>query len=229
MVAESKNHNNSVFVTLTYSPEYLRSKGLPEDGIFSVDKKEVQNFLKRLRKNLSRRIRYFACGEYGEKSHRAHYHAIIFGLSVSEASEIDRAWSPRGFTKTVQANQATMAYVARYCTKKNYGLDYKDWLDEQGLAREFQLQSNKPGIGACAIDKGAVIHDNENGYRVWLEGRLISAPRYLRDKLASAVEKEIQAIRAQRERFNAEDKDRTANDFQAERNTEARRRLRCKL
>lgn len=229
MVAESKNHNDTVFVTLTYSPEYLRSKGLPEDGIFSVDKKEVQNFLKRLRKSLSRRIRYFACGEYGEKSHRAHYHAIIFGLSVSEASEIERAWSPRGFTKTVQANQATMAYVARYCTKKNYGLDYKDWLDDEGLAHEFQLQSNKPGIGACAIDKGALIKDDDRGYTVWFEGKRITAPRYLRDKLSSEIEKQIRAIKAQRERFASEDLDRTANDLQAERNTEARRRLRRKL
>lgn len=229
MVAESKNHNDTVFVTLTYSPEYLRSKGLPEDGILSVDKKEVQNFLKRLRKNLSRRIRYFACGEYGEKSHRAHYHAIIFGLSVSDASEIDRAWRPRGFTKTVQANQATMAYVARYCTKKNYGLDYKDWLDEQGLAHEFQLQSNKPGIGYCALEKGAVIKDDNRNYFVWFEGKRITAPRYLSEKLTNEIEKSIRAIKFQRERYEREDVDRTANDFQAERNIEARRRLRRKL
>lgn len=230
MVAESKNHKDTVFVTLTYSPEYLESIGKPRDGIFSVSKKEVQNFLKRLRKNLRRRIRYFACGEYGEKSHRAHYHAIIFGLSVSDASEIDRAWSPRGFTKTVQANQATMAYVARYCTKKNYGLDYKDWLDDQGLAREFQLQSNKPGIGYCALEKGAVIKDDtNNSYTVWFEGRRVGAPRYLKDMLMSERERQIVALRFERERFTADDNDRTANNFQAERNIEARRRLRSKL
>lgn len=229
MVAESKNHKDTVFVTLTYSPEYLESIGKPRDGIFSVDKKEVQNFLKRLRKNLSRRIRYFACGEYGETSHRAHYHAIIFGCSVSDASIIDKSWQPRGFTKTVQANSKTMAYVARYCTKKNYGLAYKDWLDEQGLAREFQLQSNKPGIGYCAIEKGAVIKDDDTNCVVWFEGKRIIAPRYLRDKLTSEIEKQVRAIKFQRERYESEDVDRTANDFQIERNIEARRGLRRKL
>lgn len=230
MVAESKNHKDTVFVTLTYSPEYLKSQGLPENGIFSVSKKEVQNFLKRLRKNLSRRIRYFAVGEYGEKSHRAHYHAIIFGLSVNDVSIIDKCWQPRGFTKVVMANQATMAYVARYCTKKNFGLDYKDWLDDQGLAREFQLQSNKPGIGYCALEKGAVIKDEtNNSYTVWLEGHRVGAPRYLKDKLMSESERQIVALRLERERFSADDNDRTENNFQQERNIEARRRLRCKL
>lgn len=229
MVAESKNHNDTVFVTLTYSPEYLASVGLPEHGKIPVRKKEVQDFLKRLRKNLSRRIRYFACGEYGEKSYRAHYHLILFGVSVSDASEINRCWQPRGFTKTVQANQATMAYVARYCTKKNFGDIRKDFIRTEGLTDEFQLQSNKPGIGYCAIDKGALIKDDDRGYTVWFEGKRVTAPRYLRDKLTSEIEKQIRAIKAQRERFASEDVDRTANELQAERNTEARRRMRCKL
>ena len=29
-----------------------------------------------------RRIKYFACGEYGNNTHRPHYHAIIYGVGL---------------------------------------------------------------------------------------------------------------------------------------------------
>ena len=38
--------------------------------------------MKRLRKKLHpQKLKYFACGEYGSKTERPHYHAIIFGYS----------------------------------------------------------------------------------------------------------------------------------------------------
>lgn len=44
--------------------------------------REIQLFLKRFRKNLSKysneQIRYYACGEYGPKHFRAHYHILFF-------------------------------------------------------------------------------------------------------------------------------------------------------
>lgn len=228
LYAESKKHNDTVFVTLTYSPEYLKSAGLPEDGVFPLDKKEVQNFMKRLRKNLSRRIRFFAVGEHGEKSLRAHYHLILFGVSVNDSDIIEKSWLPRGFVKTVTANQATMAYVARYCTKKDFGNSYRKELAERGLNPEFQLQSNRPGIGYNAVEQGAIIRADDR-YKVWFQGKFVSAPRYLRDKLQSATEKAIQAIRYQRERDAQPIEDRHANEAQQEKNIEARRGLRRKL
>lgn len=64
-----------MFVTLTY-----RDEEMPEPP--DVSKDELQRFFKRLRRRIEpRRLRYYACGEYGEKYGRPHYHAAIFGLA----------------------------------------------------------------------------------------------------------------------------------------------------
>ena len=61
---ELSYHDSSSFVTLTYNDD-----SLPDNS--SLRKRDLQLFFKRLRKAvLPVRIRYFACGEYGDNSHR---------------------------------------------------------------------------------------------------------------------------------------------------------------
>ena len=70
---EEVKKNRTVFITLTYNDDYL-----PQSG--SLIKKDFQNFIKRLRNQLLEvkgwkpPLRYYAAGEYGEKSSRPHYH-----------------------------------------------------------------------------------------------------------------------------------------------------------
>ena len=71
---ESLLYDNNCFITLTYDNEHL-----PADR--SVSKREFQLFMKRLRKYFSNiQIRFLACGEYGGKTNRPHYHALLFGI-----------------------------------------------------------------------------------------------------------------------------------------------------
>lgn len=73
LMLESKLHNESCFVTLTYN-----DANLPYNN--SLQKRDVQLFIKRLRKKLApKKIRYFLTGEYGGRKGRAHYHLVIFG------------------------------------------------------------------------------------------------------------------------------------------------------
>ena len=72
MTEEAKLHKENCFITLTYN-----NNNLPKYK--SLVKKELQDFFKRLRKKYGEGIRYYACGEYGPKGKRPHYHAIIFG------------------------------------------------------------------------------------------------------------------------------------------------------
>lgn len=72
------------FVTLTYDNMHL-----PADG---VNVRDLQLFFKRIRQWLVRnnyedRIRYVACGEYGKKTKRAHYHALIWNLPFTKPYE----------------------------------------------------------------------------------------------------------------------------------------------
>jgi hypothetical protein len=51
---------------------------VPEDGSLNVA--HFQKFMKRLRDRIKPlKIRFFHCGEYGDKTRRPHYHALIFG------------------------------------------------------------------------------------------------------------------------------------------------------
>ena len=79
-------------------------------------------------------IRYLNCGEYGPKTKRPHYHAVIWnfkptdlrrhsrdrrGYWIYTSDKINKIWD-KGFVIIGNAETETVAYVARYCTKKFY-------------------------------------------------------------------------------------------------------------
>lgn len=139
IILESQQYATSLFVTLTYDQE-----NYPEDG--SLSKRELQLFNKRLRKNIDQKYRYFACGEYGSKTGRAHYHAILFGLSEEYEKWIEKSWS-KGFVNVKIFNPGRHAkYVAKYITK---AIGSQKFLQD-GRQKEFALMSRKPGIGHVA-------------------------------------------------------------------------------
>lgn len=57
---------DACFLTLTYDNEHL-----PSDN--SLHKEDLQKFFKRLRKDIDYPIKYYACGEYGDRFKRPHY------------------------------------------------------------------------------------------------------------------------------------------------------------
>lgn len=105
----------AVFITLTYNNEHLPPSYADDDSILGATlyKRDLQLFLKRLRKMYPEKVlRFYASGEYGSLG-RPHYHLILFGLGLEdfpenhkifhgknelgqpyyEVSEIQRAWS----------------------------------------------------------------------------------------------------------------------------------------
>ena len=90
-IAEATLHEDNFFVTLTYNDENLPIVADPETGeikknIHTLDKRDVQLFFKRLRKNYpyENNLRFFMAGEYGSTTARPHYHALIFGLKLDD-------------------------------------------------------------------------------------------------------------------------------------------------
>ena len=61
-VLEAAQYVDNCFLTLTYQDSCL-----PKGGLCKSD---LQKFIRRLRDKTGRRIRYFACGEYGEHTYR---------------------------------------------------------------------------------------------------------------------------------------------------------------
>lgn len=96
-VLELQYHKSAYFVTITYDQDHVPVSYYsdPDTGeaqpVLTLCKSDFQAFIKRLRKRVEpQRIRYFAAGEYGEKTQRPHYHAIIFGLELNDLVSYER-------------------------------------------------------------------------------------------------------------------------------------------
>lgn len=142
LMLEAQKHKHSCFVTLTYKPEEY-----PKDGSVSV--REMQLWLKRLRKlSGGRLIRYYVVGEYGDKSGRAHYHAVLFGVSAEELQLLQSSWT-KGLIHVGNVTPESASYVVSYVCKRMTKAD-----DERlgGRHPEFARMSTHPGIGAPAIE-----------------------------------------------------------------------------
>lgn len=189
LLAEKQYWDKSSFVTLTYDDEHLKDMSLhPED---------LTKFLKRLRKYLDVPIKYYACGEYGSKTARPHYHLILFGVGQSkyEREAIAKCWklcNPVKFTDARTkgvccVTKDDIQYVAGYCQKKLTGVQGTQAYIEKGLFPPFQRSSQKLGLRYFQENSDLVLDEDLN-VNLW-NGQLISCPRYIRDKLGLKYDK----------------------------------------
>lgn len=166
---EAQLHPQNCFITLTFSKEHL-----PAD--YSVDVRHLQLFFKKLRKSLgTKKIRFYACGEYGEENLRPHYHAVVFNHDFAEkvhydtnkrgdkiytSTHLSKVW-PYGLATLGDVTFESAAYVARYCTKKitgepaldHYTRVHPDSRTVHIVRPEFAVMSRRPGIGAPWIER----------------------------------------------------------------------------
>lgn len=168
---------NGVFVTLTYDEEHLPFEG--------VDKTHLQKFMKRLRKGLGEPIKYLACGEYGSRTLRAHYHLIILGIGMEKEANIKQAWND-GMIKVGTVTDKSIRYVTNYILKKS---DYP-----KGLNKPFQLTSK--GIG-----KHYAIKNEEQYKQIIKRDRSELVPRYYKKVLNISSEELFEKSKGIHERL----------------------------
>lgn len=185
-------HSHSSFVTLTYNNEFLPVKRNGGEVEMILSRRDLQTFLKRLRKAIEpSKIRFYAVGEYGDESERPHYHLALFGFPgcsngntryhrgvlncCNSCSTILQAWTDPRTRRAIgnifvgDLNEASASYVAGYVTKK---LTAKDDPRLRGRPPEFGAMSLKPGIGAGFM---AAVAETLRG----LPGNLDDAPASL--------------------------------------------------
>ena len=120
-MTEAKKYSETCFITLTY-----------EKSPLLLVKKDLQDFLKRLRFAIRpRKIRYFACGEYGDLKRRPHFHILIFGYdfpdkylssksgrgySIYDSDELTKLWG-KGLVTVQDMTMNSCAYCALYSSK----------------------------------------------------------------------------------------------------------------
>lgn len=109
MMLELQTQKKAIFLTLTYSRHTIHPatwiEAVPDPTAFfpstpnelwsdgrylipeycTLSKRDLQLFMKRLRKEFPEvKLRYYAAGEYGDKTLRPHYHLIVYGLSIDD-------------------------------------------------------------------------------------------------------------------------------------------------
>lgn len=198
---EAQFHDQSAFITLTYSEEHL-----PPDRSLSMA--DYRDFWKRFRRALAPvRVRFLGCGEYGDDFGRPHYHAIVFGHAFLEdrkrhskgkhgdqiytSAFLDERWG-LGNTYVGSVTQQSCGYVARYCVKKVTG--ERAAAHYQGRTPEFLTCSK--GLGQAWFDQFSsdVFPDDA----VIMNGRRNRVPRYYDNQLPEDLLAEYKAARIAR-------------------------------
>lgn len=167
------HEDGNVFITITYNDE-----SLPSDE--SLNKEDFIRFIRRLKTRFNdRKLKYFACGEYGEETKRPHYHAIIFGLGFSDLAPYrvnSKIWAskllqdiwPYGHNTIGSVTYKSARYVADYIGKM-------DDRPELVAFRELPFKLQSQGIGKrWCLDNRKQIEENMN---ITLFGQSVGIPK----------------------------------------------------
>lgn len=245
---ESTYHNHCWFVTCTYDDAYLPNSfqlDLPTGELLTNEKGDLlrclepddaTKFLKRLRITAERKglreddkndIRYFYCGEYGEKFKRPHFHFLFFGLNIPdlkplyvkrgnrffESAWLNKLWG-KGFVVIGELTFETCAYTARYVMKKLKGKKRKELMEnrrqfkfdentmELSYRDEFCRMSRRPGLARCYFDEHKDdMYNTDSLYVKTSKGLMSVKPCRYYDSLYDVVEPEKMAeIKQQRKK-----------------------------
>lgn len=251
---EIQSFEHSCFLTLTYKPDelpyvneqtgeirrYKDIRDTVDDFLFKEEqlkgwnptlvKSDLQNFIKRLRKHLTTKvkkestkegrdyvenIRYFAVGEYGVKKSRPHWHVIIFNWLPSDlevfadrgqyhlyrSKQVEKCWTD-GISIVGECNNAVAKYCAQYVTKKeDKNLIYKPFVQ-----KELVLCSKMNGaIGATYCDRywKQILDQNGVGLLNNKTGKLFKyrIPSYYKARIARLHPEEFQVYLDKQEQY----------------------------
>lgn len=209
LLYELSDWDSAMFITLTYDEAHV-----PAD--FSLHKADPVGFFKRLRSylayNSDRKIKYYCCGEYGDKKDitrpdknhgRPHYHAIIFGMSPFDDNDrklIVEAWQHRSEDWQFDRNRGkpNMYGIGEKSGIQNVtpeDIEYVTGYVQKKLSGDlghvqygedtppFALMSKGLGLDFALQNADRL---RKNGF-THISGHKISLPRYYRDKLGIEV------------------------------------------
>lgn len=207
---EAQQHDENSFLTLTYDDDHL-----PVDN--GLRYRDLQLFWKRLRKEIGK-FRYYAVGEYGDKSMRPHYHACLFGHAFTDARiyvregdkplwttmQLQRIWG-MGHVSVGALNYGTASYTASYIHKKLTSKQQYVKVDETTgelirleQPRAFMSRGGRAGKGIAAewIEKwGRGTYDHDH---VIMNGSPSKPAKYYDNKLKEKNEEQFNEIKRER-------------------------------
>lgn len=202
---EAKKYQRNAFVTLTYDDDHF-----PKDG--SLNLKHLQDFFKRFRFNRKKQVRYFACGEYGDRTFRPHYHVAFFNVGFDDFKNLKASkggfmarsneW-PFGFVHVGDLTIDSANYVAGYVLKKQTGKNSQMY-EDLGIVPPFCVMSRRPGIGYdYVVENNAMLERNDF---VVAKGVKYALPRYYKSKIAHAKVHFADYLKRTKDKISADEK-----------------------
>lgn len=206
---ELLNSESAYFITLTFNEENYQK---------ILDKTILQKYWKRVRKKC-KGIKYYSVGEYGDKTQRGHYHAIVFNADcdtlVSEwkTTPKQRIFSkPLGFVKIGTVTDASIHYVTGYIMK-----DFKFVDKKTGVKKRWKMDVDKStgeirnwdinelrhfacmskSLGKIYLKHATKFHKSHMTKTTNWSGYDIVIPRYYSDKIFTKEEKEMLLLKNQ--------------------------------
>jgi len=203
---EAFNSTLTIFLTLTYNDENLKTIELPvmDSDVDTMDinvlyYRDVVNYWKRLRKE-GLKFKYFYVGEYGEKSKRPHYHAIMFFNDNIDLLYLENLLNNKwqlGQISIFLANQAMLKYTTKDMLKELYSFHH--------LPKEYRPRLYASNLLGCSYIEYYKTWHRQNiidRQKMAINGTLYGLPRYYREKIFTKDEREIIRLDNQDNRRN---------------------------
>lgn len=187
---EDKISTSAFFITLTYDGNHVP---ISNNGFMTLNKRDFQLFMKRLRKLSLNKLKYYLAGEYGTHNYRPHYHLILFNLEDVQrlpdgsyrSKYLDEAWT-FGVIHIGSVTSDSIAYTTKYIDKPTrIPMHQRD-----DRLKEFSLMSK--GLGANYLSDAIVDYHKADLTRNFITqegGHKIALPTYYRNRIFNDEEK----------------------------------------
>lgn len=225
--AKGKNY----FVTFTYNDENilipkwwiiketgekLENPNNERGWTGTLVKKDAEKLVKHIKQRFKRKynwtgMKYYLCGEYGDKGGRCHLHAILINCpdiplyvdterkgkehAYYRSEDLEHVWN-KGFVTVGKVSWDSISYVAGYVNKKKYGKKALYQYEIQGKIPEFALMSNKIGYDYWSAEWQ---HIYKNDEIINTKGKSIKPPAYFDRLLAKESPETLERIKNKRE------------------------------
>jgi len=157
-----------------------------ENFVRTVYYRDMQLYFKRLRKKYD--LCYYAVPEYGDKTQRPHYHAIIItneDKTTPFLKNLQTLWDTytegiptgiqNGYVHRGDVVHNTIRYVVKYMSKR---------IKNTPIGADEPKAYISKGLGKSYIDRNRLFHlDTDRRYLVEDGGYKISMPKYYKDKI----------------------------------------------
>lgn len=181
LMHELRSTSYAHFITLTYDDDHIPPAG--PSGAHPLNHRDIQLFLKRLRKSIDYPIKFVCVGEYGEDYGRPHYHLLLFNYHPPDLYKALSGLWDKGIFYVGDVNSRSCMYTFKYCFKL-----HDDEYDRLSIPQPYMKCSTRPAIGSDYLNstynqyyvKGLldsempVLHEGFQYYKI---------PRFYRKKL----------------------------------------------